>query len=314
MLGSGSAMRAGSRGRFRASASVLSPLLAALLAGACHSREQPVEVHVLAASADSHVLTAVTQPSPPASRPRVLSRTVAVGVASRHYVLVVPQHLDGSRAYPLVLYFHGDGGDGEGMQRNAPFEVASGDAALVAYPDGARQTWDLETTMDNHDVAFAEALVADVAKDFSIDRHQVFAYGYSSGGFFASVLACQRASLLRAVASNAGGAPYHQAESWPNEFPKCPGEAPVAAIALHGDADNGVTLDSGRFTAEYWAYIDGCNMAEMETTAYPECRAYRGCKPGKDVVFCKVPGLGHWVWDRAPEVSWGFFRGEVGAR
>ena len=45
----------------------------------------------------------------------------------------------------------------------------------------------------------------------------------------------------------------------------------------------------------------------METTAYDECRAYRGCAAGKDVVFCKIPGLGHWVWDRAPEVEYEFF-------
>jgi len=286
--------------------------VAVLPVGACHSRAEPVEVHVVTASPDSAVLAVVAHPSSPPARLRLVSRSVAVGPAARHYLLAVPAHMDASRSYPLVLYFHGDGGDGEGMQRSAPFEVASGDAAIVAYPDGTNHTWDLETTSDNHDVAFAEALVADVAKDFTIERRQVFAYGYSSGGFFANVLACQRSSLLRAIASNAGGAPYHQAETWPNGFPKCAAEGPVAALALHGTDDNGVTLDSGRFTAEYWAYIDGCTMTEMETTSYPECRAYRGCKAGKDVAFCKVPGLGHWVWDRAPEVSWGFFQREAG--
>jgi polyhydroxybutyrate depolymerase len=253
------------------------------------------------------VLLAVSQPSPAKSRPRVLAGTVNVGGIARNYVLVAPSKIDPARAYPVVLYFHGDGGDGVGMQRNAPFEVASGDRAIVAYPDGIGHTWDLETTTDNRDVAFVEALLGDIAHDYSLDRHQIFATGYSSGGFFANVLACQRSSLLRAIASNAGGAPYHQAESWPNQFPKCPGEAPVAAMALHGTSDNGVTLDSGRFSAEYWAYVDGCNVGEMETTAYSECRAYRGCKPGKDVVFCQVPGLGHWVWDRAPEVTFQFF-------
>lgn len=288
-----------------------SPFIAGVLVAlACHTRATPPAVQVVAATPDGAVLMSVSAPRASTSRPRVLRRTLDVLGVSRSYVLVVPTQLNPARAYPVVLYFHGDGGDGEGMQRNAPFEVASGDTALVAYPDGLGHTWDLETTTNNHDVAFVEALLGDVARDFSIDRHQIFATGYSSGGFFASVLACQRSSLLRAIASNAGGAPYHQAESWPNQFPRCPGEAPVAAIALHGIDDQGVTLDSGRFTAEYWAYVDGCHVSEMETTAYAECRAYRGCKPGKDVVFCQIPGLGHWVWDRAPEVTFQFFQRE----
>jgi polyhydroxybutyrate depolymerase len=281
-----------------------------LVGAGCHGRPQPVEVRVLPASPDASVLTAAFHPALPLARPHLLSRTVAVGGLTGHYILVVPAHVEPGHAYALVLYFHGDGGDGEGMQRNAPFETASGDAALVAYPDGINRTWDLETQRDNRDVAFVEALIADVGRDFSVDRARVFATGYSNGGFFANVLACQRSSMLRAIASNAGGAPYHQAETWPNGFPKCPGEAPVAAIALHGESDNGVTLDSGRFTAEYWAYVNGCNMGEMETTAYPECRAYRGCQREKDVVFCKIPGLGHWVWDKAAAVSWEFFERE----
>jgi len=281
-----------------------------LLGAGCRSRGSSPEVHVVTAVPDSAVLTATVVRPAHTERPRVLVRTVAVGQLARRYLLVVPVHPDPARKYPIVLFFHGDGGDGEGMQRNVPFERASGDSVIVAYPDGIRRTWDLETLEDNKDIAFMEALLTDVARDYTIDRGQVFAVGYSNGGFFANVLACHRSSMIRAIASSAGGAPYHQAESWPNQFPKCPGQGPVAAMALHGEEDMGVTLDSGRFSAEYWAYVNGCNMSEMETTAYPECRAYRGCKPGKDVVFCQVPGLSHWVWDRAPEVEYEFFRRE----
>ena len=46
----------------------------------------------------------------------------------------------------------------------------------------------------------------------------------------------------------------------------------------------------------------------METTGYPQCRAYRGCPAGKGVAFCSLPSLGHWVWDSAAEASWTFFQ------
>jgi polyhydroxybutyrate depolymerase len=274
------------------------------------ARMTPPSIQVFSASAEAAVLSANLPHPPRTQRPQVLSRSVAVGSLARHYLLVAPAHVDPARHYPVVLFFHGDGGEGRGMQESVPFEAASGDTALVAYPDGVGRTWDLETAENNKDVAFVLALLGDIARDFTIDRAQVFATGYSSGGFFANVLACQRSSLLRAIGSNAGGAPYHQAERWPNGFPKCPGQAPVAAIALHGENDMGVTLDSGRFSAEYWAYVNGCHMTEMETTAYRECRAYRGCNAGKDVVFCQIPELSHWVWDRAAEVEYEFFRRE----
>ena len=337
--------RPGDNGKLRMSpligwlASMRSPFTVAtillVLLSSCRPRSHPggvnrEEVQVVPASVDSMLLGpptvgAATVAAPPEATaapapaaPRVLAGSVVTVGGARTYVLVQPSrpqagHASAGHAYPLVLYFHGDGGDGAGMHRGVPFERASGEAALVVYPDGRNQTWDLETPTDNPDVAFVEALIAHIAAQFPVDRHRIFATGYSNGGFFANVLACQRSGLIRAIASNAGGAPYHQAESWPNQFPKCPGQGPVAAIALHGENDNGVTLDSGRFSAEYWAYVNGCTMTEMDRTAYPECRAYRGCAAGKEVGFCKVPGLGHWVWDRASEVSWRFFERQAAA-
>jgi polyhydroxybutyrate depolymerase len=169
-------------------------------------------------------------------------------------------------------------------------------------------TWDLETTKANPDERFIVALVAEIAEGRRLDRKRIFATGYSSGGFMANILACHRPGMLRAIASNAGGAPYKQLETWPNGYPKCPGEEPVAMLALHGERDTGVTLDSGRFSAEYWAYVNGCQTDEMEPTGYDECRVYRGCPRDKVVGFCSIPSLGHWVWSEAAVASWTFFQ------
>lgn len=242
------------------------------------------------------------------ARTRASVETLEIDGRARKYVLVRPEPLAAERRYPLVLVFHGDGGDAQGFHAAFPFERASGADAILAYPDGIGRTWDLETTKANRDVRFVEAVVEAIAKIHPVDRERVFATGYSSGGFLANVIACQRSALVRAIASNAGGAPYNQEERWPNGFPRCPGQAPVAALALHGRRDFGVTLDSGRFSAEYWAYVNGCDQGTMETTGYDECLSYRGCPAGKAVAFCEIPSLGHWVWDRAAEASWTFFQ------
>jgi polyhydroxybutyrate depolymerase len=238
---------------------------------------------------------------------RLSVHALDVDGTKRRYLLVEPRTLEPARRYPVILVLHGDGGDGDGFHAGYPFETASGADAILAYPDGIGFTWDLESTLDNRDVKLAEAIFDELSARFPVDRSRLYATGYSSGGFLANVIACQRSGLLRAIASNAGGAPYKQAQTWPNGYPKCPGQAPIAMLALHGEDDMGVTLSSGRFSAEYWAYVNGCKTDEMETTGYDRCHVYRGCPTGKAVGFCPVPGLGHWVWDRAAEATWSFF-------
>jgi polyhydroxybutyrate depolymerase len=237
--------------------------------------------------------------------------SLTLGGSTREYVLVVPSAIDRASPLPLVLAFHGDGGDAWGFHTAFPFERASRGDAIVAYLDGVvvdahvGRTWALGAADPNPDIAFVEALVDSLSARLPVDRARIFATGYSSGAFFSNLLACRRSDLVRAIASNAGGSPFPQAEKWPNGYPKCPGQKGVAAILLHGSADQGVTLDSGFFSAEYWASVNGCG-GELDPTGYPECAAYRRCPRGKAVVWCEVPGLGHWVWDHAAEVSWVF--------
>ena len=287
----------------------LSGVAAAMLlsTGGCRRDKKPVTLQAI--DGPSAILPApLPSPGGPGVQTRASSRSIDVGGKKREYVLVEPAALEAAKRYPLVLVFHGDGGDAAGFHQAFPFEKASGADAILAYPDGINATWDLDTKFDNRDVKAAEAIIEEISGRLPIDTKRIFATGYSSGGFLSNVIACQRSGLLRAISSSAGGAPYKQAMVWSNGYPKCPGQAPIAMLALHGEDDYGVTLASGRFSAEYWAYVDGCKTEEMETTFYKECRAYRGCPSGKAVAFCQIPGLGHWVWDRAAEASWTFFR------
>jgi polyhydroxybutyrate depolymerase len=247
-------------------------------------------------------------PSTAAARVSTPARaSLLVDGVQRGYVLVTPVDRDAARPVALVLVFHGDGSEAWAFHAAFPFERASGADAVVAYLDGVGKTWSLEGKGENADVRFVEALIDALAATLPIDRTRVFATGYSSGGFFVNLLACKRADLVRAIASNAGGGPYLQTEVWPNHYPKCPGQRPLAAIALHGNADVNVPLASGFFSAQYWAYVNGCDDTGLDSTGYAECASYRHCPKGTNVVWCEVPGLGHEIWDHAAEVSWAFF-------
>jgi polyhydroxybutyrate depolymerase len=277
----------------------------AVVVGGCRRDRTPPRV--FPADAASTALPLVVRPEPAPGTTRTTGRSIDLRGRQRGYLLVEPAEREEGRRYPLVLVFHGDGGDAAGFHQAWPFERASGKDAVLAYLDGMDRRWDLEATIDNRDVTFVEAVIADVERTHAIDRARVFATGYSSGGFLANVVACHRPGLLRAIASSAGGAPYNQLLRWPNGYPMCPGQKPIAMLALHGEHDLTVTLDSGRFSAEYWAYVNDCNTHEMESTGYAQCRFYRGCPAGRAVGFCSIPSLGHWVWSEAAFAAWTFF-------
>ncbi len=229
-------------------------------------------------------------------------RTFAAGGRERQVLVVTPKVLDPSPW--LILVLHGDGGSAVSFHGAYAYERASGSRAVLAYPDGG---WDLETLDGNEDEAYLQGIIDTLTREYKIDASHVFATGYSSGGFFINVFACHRPGVLRAIASSAAGAPYNQKQKWPNGYAGCPQQKPIPMMALHGTKDFGVSLESGRFSAQYWAYVNGCDLVKQETTAYAECVTYAGCPTRSPVAYCEIPELGHWVWSESAEASFAFF-------
>jgi polyhydroxybutyrate depolymerase len=233
-------------------------------------------------------------------------RHLSVAGRARSFLVLIPKARKAGLS--LVFSLHGDGGDGVSYHQHAPFEPATNGEAVVVYPTGVGTTWDIDESMGTHDFEFIAAIAEQLTREFDIDRKRIFGSGYSRGAYLLNFMACERPGLFRALASNAGSAPYQRAESYPNGYTKCPAQKPIPFLALHGTADYSVTLQSGRFSADYWAYVNGCNVQEWESTILPECRAFVGCPKGLEVAYCEVPGLGHWVWEDHARVSWAFFK------
>jgi polyhydroxybutyrate depolymerase len=241
---------------------------------------------------------------------KVTAESLSVNGTTRTYTLVVPLNYSATKQYPLVMYFHGDGEDGAFLHDNFPFEEASHSDAILAYPDGANQTWDLYGVVgQNKDFDFINALVDDLAKKFSIDKQRVLGTGYSNGAFFINELACHFGGLFKAIAPHAGGAPDEEfdpkAKKDSSGFWICPGGS-IPAIVFHGTADRGVAPSSGDFDAQYWAHVNGCQDTRSATTPTP-CLKHDGCPTGKQVEWCLITGLGHTVWDQGNATAWAFF-------
>jgi len=249
--------------------------------------------------------------APPPPPDPLLPYTVQVGPRTRSYGVRVPKVYDPLVAYPVVMVFHGDGGAQDNMYAYVRYQTASKDEAILVYPSGENQTWDLYTpSASNKDIAFLEALLPDLASRYSIDTARVFGFGYSNGAYFVNQVACRRSSYFLGIASNAGGAPYEPSDAnrkWPNGYQQCPGQTAVAFIGFHGLDDGVVGYGGGEFSAQYWAYVNGCGGTREATTPAP-CEAHPSCASGKPVTWCPVPAIGHAVWADAIKTSWDFFK------
>ena len=178
----------------------------------------------------------------------------------REYLLHLPPAYDGATALPVVLAFHGGGGKKEGVNRSSCpggdeedegclNAVADREGFIVVYPDGVdapgvkHRSWNAGGGEDgwrcvggqaceegSDDVAYVDALLAELERALWVDEDRVFATGISNGAAMSHRLACERSEVFAAIAPIAGA---NQAQA----VPGCEPSRPVPVLHMHGTED-----------------------------------------------------------------------------
>lgn len=105
---------------------------------------------------------------------------------------------------PLVLAFHGWGGNAAGFSRLTGLsDVAERRGFVVAYPDGLGGNWNdgrpgINPTVD--DVGFVSALIDYMRAHYEVDPRRVYATGLSNGGHLSNRLAIELSDRIAAIA------------------------------------------------------------------------------------------------------------------
>lgn len=161
-------------------------------------------------------------------------------VGDRSYRISLPE--EGTAPVGAVIWAHGYRGTAAGVMRNGSLMrmVHDQGLALIAL-QGANGTWDLPNgprTPDSTgaaEVAYVEAVIADVVAQFGINQGKLVASGFSAGGMLVWNLACARPDLFQGFVPYAG-------TFW--RMPQDDCAAPAASVIhIHGDADETVPLD-----------------------------------------------------------------------
>jgi polyhydroxybutyrate depolymerase len=244
--------------------------------------------------------------SSPVLQPGDTSQTVQVGSITRSYVLHIPSAYDGKRPVALVVDFHGIGESGASERTSSPYPARlDPEGVLMAFPDGLRGPagtgWNVGpccvTGVD--DVAFARALVAQVATMACVDRNRVYAVGVLTGGGMAHHVACRAADVFAAAAPAAFDLLAENVDD-------CTPQRPITVIAFRGNADSRVPYEGGpsslvpgmpitflgaQATFEAWAKIDRCTGPPSAADGNG-CASYSSCEGGVEVTLCTKQG-GH---------------------
>jgi polyhydroxybutyrate depolymerase len=164
-------------------------------------------------------------------------KTIAVGTASRRYLLHVPASYRSGSPIPAVLLFHGGQGSATTIANitgKDTFSAFADRAGFIAiYPNSVSGTWDdgRDTVpVATNDVAFVDALLDEVAKDYNVDTKRVYATGISNGGMMTHRLACDLTKRFAAVATVAANMPVSLST-------KCSPTRAMPIALLSGDAD-----------------------------------------------------------------------------
>jgi polyhydroxybutyrate depolymerase len=224
------------------------------------------------------------------------------GHLDRGYDLQVPASWDGVSPLPLVIAYHGGGGNRVAAQRvtcaggdlggdNCLVEMANARGYAVVSPDGigSRPLRDVRTwnagggTVPGRycasgqacargidDIGYTDDLLAEVGAAIAIDANRIYATGLSNGGAMSHRLACERPAVMAAVAP-VGGANQHA-----DDGGACSASVPV--LHIHGTLDPAWPFDGGvsgilenkgektsvEQTMTSWALRNGCGATFVD--------------------------------------------------
>jgi polyhydroxybutyrate depolymerase len=245
------------------------------------------------------------------------------GGKERTFYLHIPDSYQLGTPMPVVMIFHGAGGDGLLMMLLSRFnDKAEKEGFIAVYPEGQAvgglvgdgvRVWDAGNcgpAQDLGDVGFIKELIARLPEWVSIDPDRIYLAGISVGGMFAQRLACQLPDRIAAVASIAGGLSL--------EFDDCNPGQPIPVLHFHALDDPVVPFVGGPGTMEgewschkhpvpdimsYWAEVSGLTAGFVEVYSHGEAICYAAFAdpplPDNEVGLCTTETGGH-SWPGSP--------------
>lgn len=272
------------------------------------------------------LLLAQSEPKKPSETTHRLTagdheRNVQVGELVRRYSIHIPaKYRDGTPA-PVVIAFHGGGGNPASMIKLSGLNAKSDEAGfIVVYPYGTGRLENTLLTFNGgeccgqamhqkiDDVGFTRALLDDLSRVAAVDADRIYATGLSNGAIMSHYVASELSDRIAAIAPVGG----------PLMMPAPNARRGVSVMHFHGTGDKfapfkggygqnamggkGVTdFRSVEHTIQSWVKANGC-QPEPKIEPLPDKAAdgmkstrktWSGGKNGSEVVLIEIENGGH---------------------
>ena len=156
----------------------------------------------------------------------------------RQYLIYLPSSYQENTSYPLVINFHGFGGQINEYSSYADMRsLADSENFILVYPQGENLNgsphWNAALMGGNNksdidDLGFIESLILKLSSQNIINSDRVYMVGYSNGGMMSYAMACHKSNLVAAIASVSGTMLY---------ISNCEPNRSIPLLNIHGTED-----------------------------------------------------------------------------
>ena len=232
----------------------------------------------------------------------------------REYFLYVPDSYNENTEYPVLLNFHGFGGNAKDyINYESDFrDVAEQEGVILVYPQGSLLSgfshWNAapmakDNKSNTDDIGFIELLIRNLQQDLSVDPNRIYATGFSNGGMFSYALACFTEGLIAGVAAVSG---------LQLNLEDCSPSHPISVLIAHSTTDNVIPYAGSSDVASVDETVSFWRTANQTSSEAKESRhnlgdetvwiyTYTGGTNGSEVLHYKVENGMHMWFDHIIE-------------
>lgn len=172
--------------------------------------------------------------------------TILSAGLDREYVLHIPTGYDRAVPLPLLVVFHGYTMTAAGQESDSGLpSVGEEEGFITVFPEGRgdEQRWlfeldsaEIDISIANPDIVFVTDLLDKLSNELNVDTDQIYAVGFSNGGWMVSAVACTLSERFAAAAPVAGIMDFGT---------DCGRDTPMPMITFHGTSDRYEPFEGG---------------------------------------------------------------------
>lgn len=244
----------------------------------------------------------------------------------RYYMIHIPPDYNPVKSVPLLLVFHGAGGNPRSVETMTNMSVkADKEGFIVAYPAGRGYfcfnkiflTWNVPKGFScqndkSGDIFFIKQLIEELQSKYNIDPKRIYMAGFSNGAALTYKITCALSDKIAAAGIISG---FFDPEFYTNINP-------MPMVIFHGTKDKNILYNGGRpkkiidiierkidrplsDTISFWVKNNKCSgIPVREKTGNVVKDSYLNCENNADVVLYTLINAGH-AWPGGKKTLFG---------